>query len=168
MDVLRRSLPLSLAALPLLMLGACDIVTRPQEPPPTVQVLTDRPAYARGESGSVRLVNLSAEAVEYNLCRREVERREKGVWLLVLTDPAAGTVCAMEAYVLPAGASVMVPLGLPQSLSAGTYRVRYQAIHSGSGRSVPRDQRTTNPFDLLDALPPSPGVTRPAAPSGRG
>ena len=154
MDATRRRLLFpSVAAALALALGACDIVTRPLEPLPTVRVTTDREEYAQGQDGTFDLVNLSEQAVEYNLCRRDVERYEGGRWTLAFSDPPATEPCAEEMLVLAPGARLSVEMRLPADLAPGRYRVRFQWIIRSKGDALPERERTTNPFEVVPAAP---------------
>lgn len=146
MRVLRRSLSAPALAL---CLGACDFVLHPVVPPPVVQVTTDRSAYTRGEEGQVTIANLSDDPVQYNLCRREVERREVAGWNVVWTDPPVGSECGSEAYLLPPGGSLLVGMALPADLAPGTYRMRFLWLSADGSDALPSTQRTTNSFEIL-------------------
>jgi hypothetical protein len=122
--VRRRIHSLGAAVLVALALGGCRSSTSADE---AVEITTDRREYRAGDVVSVTVTNVSAEPIGYNLCVHRVERRTGTGWSVASEFPPPGSACIDALFSLAPGASVVVQPRLPQDLTAGVYRVRFES-----------------------------------------
>lgn len=94
-----------------------------------------------GDSVTLILTNHGPDAVGYNLCTSELQRRAAEAWSPVPSD----RVCTMELRTLPAGEEARFTARLPAELAAGEYRYRatVYALDTEERRVV-----GTDPFSL--------------------
>jgi uncharacterized protein YfaS (alpha-2-macroglobulin family) len=109
--------------------GAGDAQMWPQgETAPTLRV--DLQHYAPGATAQLRLHNVTAEQIGYNLCTATLERRAGDQWTAV---PPGDIVCTMEIRTLEAGAQTTYPYPLASNLATGEYRVRARLERTRAG-----------------------------------
>jgi hypothetical protein len=83
---------------------------------------TDRNSYVPGEIAEIRLTNLLAETVGYNLCLSTLEQLADGEW--VRAPGQDDRFCTMELRLLEPAATASFPFDLPDVLESGEYRFR--------------------------------------------
>lgn len=120
----RRTHRLGAVVLAALALAGCR---NPAAADRRVEVTTDQREYRAGNSVTVTVTNVSGEPVGYNLCVHRIERRTADGWRVASAFPPPGSACIAILLTLEPGASTAVQVRLPQDLSAGIYRVRFES-----------------------------------------
>lgn len=155
MKLHRSTLSLASALATALLIGACDDspTTAPDEsfdPDESYAVLSsddvdlraDADSFEPGATVSLTLRNESGEALGYNLCFHDLERREDDGWERV---SGAGQICTAVLYTLEDGGSATYSASLPSTLGEGAYRFRTSVHFVDRGES--RDA-VTPPFEV--------------------
>ena len=122
-------------------LFGCNLLTesRPHAP---FRITTDAASYAPSYVVDITVVNVSRDDATYNFCPRAIQRRVADGWQTVFRYPAVGA-CTAQAYLLRAGASIDVRVGIPYDLADGTYRILLPWL---GDPALPDDERATPPF----------------------
>ncbi len=131
------------------LLGAYGSMPTAPIAAPVVKIVTDRSAYAPGDSALVRLTNISPDsALYYSPCPKYLERRQIIGWTIV--DPPSGrSVCALGMQVLQPGSTVTFSFPLAATLLRGSYRYRFGFLEMQSTSvDLPEAERLSNTFQV--------------------
>ena len=128
-----------------LMIACGDGATAPT--PAVLRVVTDQATYTVGDTGEVRILNVSGSAVPYNECDRSLDRYVEGKWVDVPWRAAVDQNCVDILRSLAAGAEISVAFRLLDTLGSGTYRWRFNEILTDDARTqLPLWERVSTPF----------------------
>ena len=109
-------------------------------------ISTDQSVYAPGANMMVTIRNSSTDAVTYSVCPLRLERRENDEWAVASRWPALGSICAAMPNTLAAGSSIRTPVSVPLDVTAGTYRLIFEALEGKNGAALASDSRATGTF----------------------
>lgn len=123
--------------------AGCSLLTesRPHAP---FRITTDHASYAPSYVVGITVVNVSRSDATYNFCPRAIQRRVADAWQTASSYPVSGG-CTAQAFVLHAGESTDVRVGLPYDLADGTYRIVLPWL---GDPTLPEDGRATPSFTV--------------------
>jgi len=126
--------------------GACS-PTEPAIGDGVMLVQTHATEYEAGDSVYLSLSNVGRIGVDYMPCPLLLDRREGTRW--IEHGPPILDVCDLIVLRIEAGAVRSQPVRLPDELSPGTYRLRFESLAPEDRISevkLPLEFRVSNPF----------------------
>ncbi|HET7231530.1 MAG TPA: hypothetical protein VFJ16_16085 [Longimicrobium sp.] len=128
--------------------GAKEIATLPGGT--TLEITTDRSAYAAGTNVGLTVRNVGEQTVEYDMCRREFQRLSGSGWATVYVEipPCLQTFAALR---LAPGEVISGAATLPAGLQAGRYRIYFPGFalaEPGTSSADMQTQKSSRPFDV--------------------
>ena len=111
----------------------------------SVVLRTDKTQYRAGEKVTLTFENKSGASYAFNPCTRTLEREEGSRWV---ASPEEGRMCTMEAWILDPHATRSGATELPDTLTAGRYRVLVRMTVEGGAAPAPAVTAITDPITV--------------------
>jgi hypothetical protein len=154
-----RRAPATIVALALLVLAGCDVFGLGDESEPDLRLVALEEAVPAGGMQGIRTENHTSRSIFFNPCPWFFERRIGVAWVpLPETQPVA---CTQQLEELPAGTNAGFLIPVPESLTAGTYRIVFESFWFENGVSqagtllldfLPIEERTSGRFEVVEDL----------------
>lgn len=142
-SLLTLLIPAVFAMFPAMLIGAGFTAAPTVAPNEAVALTAERTAYQPSDTAVVILVNRTRGRVWHNLCIGNLERRFVDGWFRVTgplppADPAArcAVACQSSARALAPDSTARLCFPLPDTLSAGTYRITTTVEAPAQGRQT--------------------------------
>ncbi len=132
-------------ALMLVLVSSCDSAGPAEAGEGAVSFVTERQAYAAGETVVLTITNTGGTRVRFGLCPDILERAEGSEWRRVNGFAPS---CDLVVRLLNPGQQTTTFFSLPEPLASGGYRVRFDSVRDPDNRLLGLDSRLSNRFTV--------------------
>ena len=140
---------LALTLLSLTLTTGCSVINRGGGgSSPSYRITANREIYSRGNTGEATIRNVSSNAVEYNLCQRQLQRQVNKYWVVAFEWPTAGGACTTESRRLDKDDTVSTLFEIPTGVPIGKYRMVFTGLRDKEGKTISSDESATPSFDV--------------------
>ena len=140
---------LALTLLSLTVTTGCSVINRGGGgSSPSYRITANREIYSRGNTGEATIRNVSSNAVEYNLCQRQLQRQVNKYWVVAFEWTTAGGACTTESRRLDKDDTVSTLFEIPTGVPIGKYRMVFTGLRDKEGKTISSDESATPSFDV--------------------